>query len=692
MARWQGIIAVEGEPTGDGRMLELKSLRWDVELLPMPLVWDRDAGSHEAAVVGTVTEIWREDNYVMAAGDLSESNDPETQAAVQRVVELLEEGAVGVSVRLDDESVEIRVSKDVLEEEEQIIEAIEEDGELPQGEEVDGRIVMGRFRADDALEVTTDARIRHVAIVDTPAIADARIQLEGGDNPTVPEDEADEEERERLIREAVANVDPEQLADEEAELQFPCPKPFPSHADCVDRMSQEDIDDPDAFCAAWERECEGGATASIGHNHPEARIALVSSVDTDAFSDPQFGSDPDDDPRLVRQEPERPGETVAYGCPLTVTDDGRVFGHAALWGRCHAGFSGRCVTPPRGGGYGRFLSGEAIPGVRTGPLTIGTTHPDLRASAADAMDHYADTGSAVADVTVGEDRHGIWVSGRLRPSIGEDDVVELRGSSLSGDWRPIGGQLRLIGLLAVNNPGFLVERGEPTSEHALAAAITVGPCCGDTALTAQAEHSGAAIMAVPITSDAERLAVDGHQDAAELHVTLAFLGEADAIDDERREEIRQQVGEQVDGMSAFTAAAFGYGMMNPNGEAGDPAAVLFLQDEALSSAREAFEQLDVGNHPSWIPHMTMSLQPNSLELSELEDRVGDISFDRLRLVFGEEVDEYPLPGADDMATRTSENQELRSMREELEAMRARQRALEVIAGDYLTRDIDHPRA
>lgn len=42
---------------------------------------------------------------------------------------------------------------------------------------------------------------------------------------------------------------------------FTCPKPFASFQECVDRFSGEaDVDDPEAFCAAWEAACgERGA-------------------------------------------------------------------------------------------------------------------------------------------------------------------------------------------------------------------------------------------------------------------------------------------------------------------------------------------------------------------------------------------------------------------------------------------------
>jgi hypothetical protein len=64
----------------------------------------------------------------------------------------------------------------------------------------------------------------------------------------------------------------------------------------------------------------------------------------------------------------------------------------------------------------------------------------------------------VADVTSGEDQFGIWVAGALRPGLAPARVRELRAAKLSGDWRRIGGQLRLVAFLAVNVPGFPVPR------------------------------------------------------------------------------------------------------------------------------------------------------------------------------------------------------------------------------------------
>jgi hypothetical protein len=42
--------------------------------------------------------------------------------------------------------------------------------------------------------------------------------------------------------------------------------------------------------------------------------------------------------------------------------------------------------------------------------------------------------------------------------VSRERVRELRGAALSGDWRSISGALELLGLLAVNVPGFPVPR------------------------------------------------------------------------------------------------------------------------------------------------------------------------------------------------------------------------------------------
>lgn len=152
--------------------------------------------------------------------------------------------------------------------------------------------------------------------------------------------------------------------------------------------------------------------------------------------------------------------------PLTITKEGRVFGHIALWGTCHTGIeahTGKCQAPPRSNrGYAHFRTGSVLTAegheVAVGHLTLDTKHANQRLNAVRAAAHYDHTGHVAADVAVGEDAHGIWFSGALRPDIKDTTVRALRSAPLSGDWRRIQGNLELVAVLGVNMPGFPVPR------------------------------------------------------------------------------------------------------------------------------------------------------------------------------------------------------------------------------------------
>jgi hypothetical protein len=156
-------------------MLEVNSINWD-GVLPMPIIWDREDGDHSGAALGAITQIQRRDMGVLwGVGYLSESEDPEVQMAVLRVTELLNEGAIGVSLRLDDEVCEIRVKRELIE----IDAVVEASVDEPEAEYDDSeeRVVVARFSADDVLYVTTSGRARHLAIVDTAAFANAKLAV-----------------------------------------------------------------------------------------------------------------------------------------------------------------------------------------------------------------------------------------------------------------------------------------------------------------------------------------------------------------------------------------------------------------------------------------------------------------------------------------------------------------------------------
>ena len=207
----------------------------------------------------------------------------------------------------------------------------------------------------------------------------------------------------------------------------------------------------------------------------EGRIMGATVLPFQAFDDTRIaitaaGAVPDQPPREWFVKPTFDGPT-----PLTVTADGQVYGHAALWGTCHIGKPGQCLTPPKSrSGYAHFTTGTVVCAdgqqVAVGPITLGTGHAGLSLAARPAAEHYDHTGAAVADVATGEDTFGIWFAGALRPNLEPGRVRELQASALSGDWRAVGGALELVALLAVNTPGFPIPRVTTRfeSEHQMA--------------------------------------------------------------------------------------------------------------------------------------------------------------------------------------------------------------------------------
>lgn len=199
--------------------------------------------------------------------------------------------------------------------------------------------------------------------------------------------------------------------------------------------------------------------------------------------------------------------------PITVTDDGRVFGHMAEWSTCHIGFPSECVTPPHSASnYAYFTTGALKTDggdVAVGQLTLGTGHAGMRDNFKKTVAHYDNTGTAVADVAVGEDEHGIWVAGRVRPGVTDAQVAELKASALSGDWRKVRQGLELAAVLCVNVPGFPLPRtsvaasaGEPVS--LVAAGVVDTDHVRDSVATFDADEVAEAVIARLDAREAKR--------------------------------------------------------------------------------------------------------------------------------------------------------------------------------------------
>ena len=161
---------------------------------------------------------------------------------------------------------------------------------------------------------------------------------------------------------------------------------------------------------------------------------------------------------------------------LTVTEEGRVFGHIAEWSSCHIGYPDVCVAPPQSSSdYAYFASKRVLldngKQARTGVLSLGGGHAPGSMGFTAAIEHYDRTSSGVADVSVGEDEHGIWCAGWMRPGWTEQQAYSLRASDVSGDWREVRpGQMEMVAALAVNVAGFPVVTVQNQAQVTLVAA------------------------------------------------------------------------------------------------------------------------------------------------------------------------------------------------------------------------------
>lgn len=169
---------------------------------------------------------------------------------------------------------------------------------------------------------------------------------------------------------------------------------------------------------------------------------------------------------------------VSEPTPLTIDDDGRVYGYLALWSSNHIGYQ-HAQKPPRSAtNYKYFRTGVVRTAdgtdVTVGNLTLVGGHAPIQASAKDAVKHYDDTNSAVIDVVAGEDQFGIWLAGSLRPGVSPEQVRSVRASALSGDWRPVNGRLELVAACFVNVPGFMTTRTMVASGGQVTALVAAG--------------------------------------------------------------------------------------------------------------------------------------------------------------------------------------------------------------------------
>lgn len=484
-APWEGPLAIEGIVTGDGREFAPNALTWSD--LPVPLRWNKE-DSHGgeprtlAVNVGRIDEVWRDGNKIMGRGVLDLSDDDGRKVYGKIQGKFLR----GVSIDADsiaDADVEYVFPEDV---------------NAGTGEGEDDLFEM--LFAQPEKVIFHGGRIRAATLVDIPAFAEAYIALLDEQGAVVaggtPVTEAELVELRTQEMGAVgthhtATTDTAwDAAVNEKRLDSPLTVARARAAYAwYDGSAVEDGELAKTACKFLHHEINADGTvgaanlaacsAAIGALHGGRGGTSIPDADRRGVYDHVAGHlrDAGQDPEPFRSlvpvtasaELFRPPTAwfadpqLSLPTPITVTDDGRIYGHAAQWGSCHIGQEGVCVQPPHEEEHPYYRTGELVCAdgsrVAVGQITVGTGHAPLHYGATPAAEHYDNTGAAVADVAVGNDQHGIWVAGAVRPGADPLKVYELQAAGqVSGDWRRIGGQLRLVGLLAVNVPGFPVPK------------------------------------------------------------------------------------------------------------------------------------------------------------------------------------------------------------------------------------------
>lgn len=197
--RWEGVIAREGEMTGDGRLIEDGALRWDG--LPIPLrVAFKDVGGHDGAeVCGRIETVERRDGGdIYATGTFDLGSAVGTEAFRQ----VSEQMSNGVSIDTDDVTFRIMAKADMPGAD--VADSGNDSGVEP---DPDGRVKVAAMSSSDELMVIESARLRAATLVAVPAFATARVYAAGQAPSTSETPERDEnvDSEEKMARSAGAD-------------------------------------------------------------------------------------------------------------------------------------------------------------------------------------------------------------------------------------------------------------------------------------------------------------------------------------------------------------------------------------------------------------------------------------------------------------------------------------------------------
>ncbi len=409
MRAWRApALTIEGIQSGDGRVISPMAVEWAD--LPLPLAWLRDGDQHADMTemcpqIGIIESMSREGQSIPGAGQIDDEN-PDGLEVIRR----MEAGTAPLGNRFP-------VSIDPDNWEVQIVATESEDEE--------GVILMacagrGPLNAGSVRETVRAALLA--------AAGDPDPGEDGGPDGVVLFEDTVDAILERYVRLRVRGATLCSVA---------------------------------AFDGAWIELEAADAEPTGDPVEPVAAALAIPARPPSWWFDVQLGgrmAEPTaGDDRLIEQI------DGGWAVPLTITDDGQVFGHIARRDQAHRGYAGRHVPPPTSAtNYREFHVGSVVcedgTHVATGAMTVGCDHAPESMALLAARDFYAHSGMGWCDGRITDGEFGPWFAGALRPGLTDDDVRVLRALAPSGDWRPQNGSLEMCAVLAVNVPGFPIAR------------------------------------------------------------------------------------------------------------------------------------------------------------------------------------------------------------------------------------------
>lgn len=158
------------------------------------------------------------------------------------------------------------------------------------------------------------------------------------------------------------------------------------------------------------------------------------------------------------------------------------------------------------------------------------------------------------------------------------------------------------------------------------------------------EYSGGMVALFPPKNLAERLAVKGGLPLEDLHVTLAFLGEAEG-DPENFVKIIKDYAKSTPILSGRLNGIGRFSLDDKD------AYILTVDIPALAAVRERLVQLlpETESTHGFTPHMTLAYIPHDAELPSERFEPIPVKFDTITLAWGNDRYEFPLEGSSALA-------------------------------------------